>query len=539
MATSSSISTSYPISVQTPQSDWELQLSQLLTNIGQSQYQWAQNTYNSTSALTDQQINSYLQLAQQGQSLAGNEINRYESIYQPLENQYINEAQTYASAPRIARNMGAAESDTAQAENAGRINAEDTLRSYGIDPSSGRYAELEDAQRTAAGAAEAGAGQQAELATEQTGQQMLLDAVNIGQQYPGAAVNSLNSAYQGVAGAENSILGSANTGVNLMDSANPYFSSAMQLRYPPTGQITNSQSASNNGSGIKGPTTNPFAGPNGYTPTSEDQFFGSVKGKGSNNSGSPFVPVPGSGQGTAGSNDLSVPQYDPNAMNSNNYNTPSPNWDAATQPYDSSNTTPGFDTAQFNPQVDTSYGYNAPAPASWDVPQESTDWSSPQPDYSSPDMSTYSAPDASASSYQDPSSISNEYGMSSDMSGGATSGDAAYYDTSGGDSGGDSGYAQGGGVLPHGNGPTTGGFVPRQASPSMGRNTDDISARLNAGEFVVPRDVAAWKGQEYFQKLIEDSRRKRMGAPAKGKPKAPLNGPPRFASHPMQQVGAR
>ncbi|MBA1914389.1 hypothetical protein HLX87_24885, partial [Escherichia coli] len=35
-------------------------------------------------------------------------------------------------------------------------------------------------------------------------------------------------------------------------------------------------------------------------------------------------------------------------------------------------------------------------------------------------------------------------------------------------------------------------------------------AQLNAGEFVVPRDVAAWKGGEFFHKLIAQSRRNRM-----------------------------
>jgi hypothetical protein len=51
------------------------------------------------------------------------------------------------------------------------------------------------------------------------------------------------------------------------------------------------------------------------------------------------------------------------------------------------------------------------------------------------------------------------------------------------------------------------------------------------GEFIVPRDVAAWKGQEFFQKLIEQSRKTMQGAPAKGKPDdRPTNGPPSFVS---------
>ena len=71
-----------------------------------------------------------------------------------------------------------------------------------------------------------------------------------------------------------------------------------------------------------------------------------------------------------------------------------------------------------------------------------------------------------------------------------------------------------------------GGQVPAAASPSGGQQVDDVSAQgpgqspmhLNANEFVIPQDVALWKGQEFFQNLINDSRKKRMspgGAPAK------------------------
>ena len=87
------------------------------------------------------------------------------------------------------------------------------------------------------------------------------------------------------------------------------------------------------------------------------------------------------------------------------------------------------------------------------------------------------------------------------------------------------------GVLPVSNA-TTGGRVPIGASPSGGRQTDDVAARLNAGEFVIPKDVAAWKGHEFFQKLIAQSRKARVtGSPAQGQMKPPLSGPPRFVSH--------
>jgi hypothetical protein len=62
---------------------------------------------------------------------------------------------------------------------------------------------------------------------------------------------------------------------------------------------------------------------------------------------------------------------------------------------------------------------------------------------------------------------------------------------------------------------TTGGDVPPDASPTGGGAIDDVPARLTAGEFVVPKDVASWKGEEYFQKLIDQSRKAKDGASAK------------------------
>ncbi len=48
--------------------------------------------------------------------------------------------------------------------------------------------------------------------------------------------------------------------------------------------------------------------------------------------------------------------------------------------------------------------------------------------------------------------------------------------------------------------------------------TDDIPAKLNADEFVMPRDVTQWYGQKFFQDLITKSRKARGAAPGKPTP---------------------
>ena len=62
--------------------------------------------------------------------------------------------------------------------------------------------------------------------------------------------------------------------------------------------------------------------------------------------------------------------------------------------------------------------------------------------------------------------------------------------------------------------PTQGGFVSHELSPSNGSKVDDVNARLNAGEFVIPKDIAAWKGKEFFYKLIAQARKQRSGGDA-------------------------
>ncbi len=87
-----------------------------------------------------------------------------------------------------------------------------------------------------------------------------------------------------------------------------------------------------------------------------------------------------------------------------------------------------------------------------------------------------------------------------------------------------------GGVVPDA---TSGGNVPASASPTGGKAIDDVPAALTAGEFVVPKDVVSWKGEEFFQKLIEGSRKAKPQAPAKPSYAIMPEQAPTFASRPQ------
>lgn len=75
--------------------------------------------------------------------------------------------------------------------------------------------------------------------------------------------------------------------------------------------------------------------------------------------------------------------------------------------------------------------------------------------------------------------------------------------------------------------------IPEDASPTNGAIPDDVPAqiaggppaRLNAGEFVVPKDVVAWMGEQGLQKMIMKARKDMAGGDAT-RPAQPSMGPP-------------
>lgn len=95
-----------------------------------------------------------------------------------------------------------------------------------------------------------------------------------------------------------------------------------------------------------------------------------------------------------------------------------------------------------------------------------------------------------------------------------------------------------------------GGAVPVEMSPSGGAQTDDVPAvapggpaRLNGGEFVLPKDVVSWMGEQQLQKLIEKARTQKSGATAKPQQGGPaVGGPdpadPAFQPRPQGTRGA-
>lgn len=635
-STGTSTSTSNP--VQTPQSEWGMQLSQLLATLGSHTYDWAQQQFNSGMGITNENIGHFMELSGRGAGLAQNLINEYQDVFDPLVRQYVADAGSFASEGRQRFMAGQAESTVAQADQQARDEAERKLQGFGINPNSGRYQDLMLTSRVQDAAARAGAGTKAAQDTADRGRAMTEKAIGFGQNIPGMAVNALQSAYTGVTGAENAILGMLNTGANLTNTAAPLMNAASGAIKMPS-QAQQAQSKNQSATVGRSSTSDPSgSGKGDKAGQGRQPQEGSGPGNGNSRTPTPppgsspinpsirqappgpgITPVKGDPNGGTGEkvenpyiqdNGNVQPYFDPGLARTADGQLKLPGDDFDSAPRADNwlpPATPNFNQGPNGPNLEPNsggftrdtWGINSPQPANPDDPfgdkpqypdeydnyqpqgpgqsfQDNTfdpfggqDFSPQQPQQDSygwddqyqPESGTQdSSPndydfgqdqqpsyqDDTFDPYQDYQEPDQSFDANNDYSYGDDAG--TNQDWQGGDWGEDE-YARGGKVRPQpryrgGNRPqkrgvlpTTGGAVSRGASPSRGRQTDDVNARLNAGEFVVPRDVVQDKGTSFFKNLIAKSRKLRTGmtGPAprpKMRPAMPQQRPS-FVSRPM------
>jgi hypothetical protein len=569
-------STSEPIAVSTRENDLIDQLSGVAAGLAQQMNQWAQGVFAQTSQVTNQAVGNFFQVSQRMMGLSTTLTDQYNNLFAPQNRQLVAEANSYNSAARQKVDMGMAGATQAQAGDAALRSSEEALRSYGIDPSSGRYAALDKAAAVQNSANVAGAMNLQRDRTAQIGRDLRTQAVQVGAQLPAAIANVNNTAIQANTGASNASLANANTGANLQRLANEYLKTAMDIKLPPVGQKSQGQGG---GSGFSSSPSGGGGGGGRSAGGGSPGGGGAGGSQGGGGGGPAWMPQHTGGQEQLGAGGGQVASIRPGSA-ARIMNIPgggddnSAWWNQQSQGYDPWGSVTGDEFAGGNDWLSQNYAPEQDQYGndySMGIGQEGTNeniWGGDfgvgnNPfndtgfgqtyDYGGPDQTFGGIGDYANTQYGDISydAASNNYdpgwAQTYDQPNPSTdwgSGGAAYqdygagagYDTSSptsdyyaGDYGGTTAddwagaaYAKGGPVPGSG-----GGAVPRAMSPSGGQRVDDVRAqmpsgapaRLNANEFVVPQDVALWKGQEFFQNLIAQSRKKRVTAPAQ--PSAP------------------
>ena len=173
------------------------QAAQEAYQLGEQQLDWTKQVWNQEQPLMDASEEAQMavdaaeqQALEQSNAESAQQYAQYESTYAPLEASYVNQAENWASPSAVAEARGQAMSDVAEQGQAGLNSAAETLRAYGINPGSGRYAGLYTGAQPMLGAAEAAAG--TTTAQNLREQQMGLEAgaINtgrvVGERYRGA-----------------------------------------------------------------------------------------------------------------------------------------------------------------------------------------------------------------------------------------------------------------------------------------------------------------------------------------------------------------
>jgi hypothetical protein len=149
-----------------------------------------------SAELTDKVTGAFLEQQAFNFDNAQKDRERYETIFQPVEDHFTADAMAYDSPERRAEEMGKAQADVAMQWDKMRENAIRDMEGYGLSPSSTRFQAMDLGVRIEEAKAKAAAGNVAAWRTEDKGDAMQLQAINIGKGYPGQVIAS------GAAGAQ-------------------------------------------------------------------------------------------------------------------------------------------------------------------------------------------------------------------------------------------------------------------------------------------------------------------------------------------------
>ena len=161
-------------------------------------------------ALTQKVTQAQLDTMNQSNTWAKEDRGRYKTVFQPLEDKFIDEANNWDSAARQEKMAAEARADVLGAADMQRQASGRQLSAMGINPASGRFAGINRAGDTVTALNAAGAQNQARNTVRQQGMALRADAINMGKgmasQAAGAAglgLNAGNSATGNAANANN------------------------------------------------------------------------------------------------------------------------------------------------------------------------------------------------------------------------------------------------------------------------------------------------------------------------------------------------
>ena len=146
-------------------------------------------------ALSEKVTNQQLAAAEQAQGWATEDRDRFNNVFEPLQDQFIDTANNWDSAERQQQVASEAKADVLNNAAQQRGATQRQMTSMGVSPTSGRYAGVDRAGETTTALAAAGAENTSRNQVRKEGVAMRGDAINLGS---GLSVNPATSLGLGV-----------------------------------------------------------------------------------------------------------------------------------------------------------------------------------------------------------------------------------------------------------------------------------------------------------------------------------------------------
>lgn len=182
------------------------EVARIQQQTAREQLEWARQQDTMNRDILNQVLDVQLPAMREQFEQAQSDRERYETMFRPMEDEFVREAQEFDTQERRDQERGRAIADVNTQFDAQRRNAQRRLESYGIDPSQTRAGALDIGIRTQQAAAQAGAATGAERRVEDVGRALRSDAINLGR----GALSNAAGFYGQAVGAGQAGIGGAN-----------------------------------------------------------------------------------------------------------------------------------------------------------------------------------------------------------------------------------------------------------------------------------------------------------------------------------------
>lgn len=194
----------------------------------EQQLAWAREQDSLNRETLNRVLDVQLPAMEQQAQFAQEDRQRYQQLFQPLEESLIKDAEDYASPERISKARAGAIADVSGMFDAQRRNALQRLEGYGVDPSETRNAALDIGVRTQQAAAQVAAANQAAEGVERRGHALRSEAINVGRGYPGQVAQAYGGATNTGSAAVQGGATTTGAGANAASSAGQFSGLALQ-----------------------------------------------------------------------------------------------------------------------------------------------------------------------------------------------------------------------------------------------------------------------------------------------------------------------